>query len=170
MPTLARITNTFFVNLINRLGVRPPPPAGFELISTVQPVSLVDSDIVLSAVTTSMTLDSANSTGEQVTPAAATVLADTGALNAGNYQIFVQASAYDPAAANILQIARRNSTNTADLWVMNVPCLITAALANGRIELSARIVLSQNERVVVRNRGLGGAASVYLANIWIVAA
>src|SRR5256885_292105 len=89
MPSLARITNTFFVSLINRLGIRPPPPEGFEISSVVQPVSIVDSDIAIPATVSTTLMDTPFTGGEIVTPAAGALLADSGSQPAGNYNVVI---------------------------------------------------------------------------------
>src|SRR2546427_13101136 len=87
MPSLARITNTFFVSLINRLGIRPPPPEGFEISSVVQPVSIVDSDIAIPAAVSTTLMDTPVTRGEIVTPPADALLADSGSQPVGNYNV-----------------------------------------------------------------------------------
>src|SRR2546428_13281613 len=89
MPSLARITNTFFVSLINRLGIRPPPPEGFEISSVVQPVSIVDSDIAIPATVLTTLMDTPLTGGEIVTPAAGALLDDSGSQPACNYKVFI---------------------------------------------------------------------------------
>lgn len=52
-----------------------------------------------------------DSQGEQTNPTSGTVMADTGALSAGYYEVFVTASA---TVDSQWQLQRRNSTNTGN--------------------------------------------------------
>lgn len=164
MPYLSHITSTFFTNLINRLGVRPPPPDGFDLINTVQPVSIVDSDITLSAVTSTLLLDTPFTAGEQAAPAADTVLADTGAQAAGNYFARISWSATDGLNAVGIKIQRRNAANAANIWEdrINVP---NGQSADG--ESNIRLVLQTNERLRVTSNTVAGAGSKYNGLIFL---
>lgn len=167
MPDLARITATFFVNLINRLGVRPPPADGFLLSNVVQPVSIVDSDITLSAVVTTVLQDTPFTTGPQLSPAANTVLADTGALSAGTYQVRILAS-QDMAVANgvgSMKMQRRDSANAANIWEQS---LATGQQGTCVVDLSMRIVLSTSERLRILSNVTSAGVTVQ-ASIWAVA-
>jgi D-ribose pyranose/furanose isomerase RbsD len=167
---LTSISATFFTNLLSRLGVKPPPADGFDLINTVQPVSLVDSDIVLPVSGSSQLLDLPFTAGKQTAPGLGTVLADTLAQGVGSYQLFVQLSVDGLISAPAdLEIARRNAANNADLWVMMAP-------VGGGTELTlswniqVRVQLQANERIVVRvGAGNVAASVIVLANIWLTA-
>jgi hypothetical protein len=148
MPSISRITATFFTTLINRLGIRPPPPAGFELSSVVQPVSIVDSDISLSAVLTTLTLDVPATGGEIVSPAAGAVLADSGALAAGIYN-FLIVVADAPAGGNFdFRIQRRDAANAVNVWTQ---IFHTGVNGVDNVLFAATIKLLLNERVRVVN-------------------
>lgn len=163
MLHLSSITATFFVNLINRLGVRPPPPDGFDLINSVQPVSIVDSDITIPVGFSTPLLDIPASNGNILGPGASVVLADTGALaTAGNYTFTILIGT-DSAAAGFADIARRNAANSLDIWSQHV-----GTLALGYAQpLVLRSVINASERLVVRASpaGLGGN---WQASIWTV--
>jgi hypothetical protein len=165
MASLSRITATFFVTLINRLGVRPPPPNGFELISTVQPVSLVDSDITIPTQLTTALLDVPASTGIAASPAAGTVLADTGALPAGNYNIVVTIGINNAGAGTVgdFSIARRNAANNADVWAQAGSVALTGT---NFIVFAGQVRLLLNERIRVVTITI--ATVNYQANIWQV--
>ena len=166
MPeTRSLITSTFFINLINRLGVRPPPPTGFEISNTVVPVSIVDQDVTLNAVATSITCDTPFTAGPLVAPGAGTILADTGAQNAGNYNLLFVIYANENTA-NGFTIRRRNAANAADIWNQ----LISGGFVNGQASWfqNMRIVLNQGERFRIENIGAGTAGITYQASIWLV--
>lgn len=165
MPDLARITSTFFVTLINRLGVRPPPADGFLLSNVVQPVSLVDSDIVLSAVVGTQTLDAGNSAGEQVNPASGTVLADTGAVTlAGVYSIQFEVGWRDANNSTII-IQRRDAANATSIWEQRY--YNWASLAMPPRTISFRVALAASERVRIVTGEASNVLSKYFAAIWI---
>lgn len=154
------------MNLLNRLGVRPPPPDGFDLINIVQPVSLVDSDIVLPVSFSSILLDLPFTAGYLLNPVAATIQADTGPQPFGIYNIDLIAGIDAPAPNNyVVEIARRNAANAADIWAQ----LFTLNSANGGVyRWQARIQLQTSERLVVRNRTtLAASGNTVSSNIWL---
>ena len=164
MPFLARITNTFFVTLINRLGVRPPPPEGFELSNVVQPVSIVDSDVTLSAVVSTQNLDVPASAGELVAPAAAVVLADSGALAVGNWNISIMVSSL--GETNLVfsfAVERRDAANAANIWSQIFTQSFQAT--SGYLLLNFRATVLVNERIRVISR-VPAAGTTVQANLW----
>ena len=156
------------MNLLNRLGVRPPPPDGFDLINVVQPVTLVDSDIVLSVSSSSILLDLPFTGGYLLNPVAAAVLADTGAQVAGNYQVDVVIGGDAAAAVSFTaEIVRRNAANNGDVWTMPV---VMKNDGTGMIRFQGRIALLLNERLIVRNKiTLAATGLTVQANIWLAA-
>lgn len=167
MPQLARITATFFTTLINRLGIRPPFTDGFEISNVVQPVSIVDSDISISAVTTTQLLDSGFTNGEQAAPAANTVLADSGAQAAGNYSVIVNLGCIDTANTQTLAIQRRDAANAANIWETRFYCVANTAGINR--QWAIRVALSANERIRIVNINAGAAGSKYFGHLWLQA-
>lgn len=166
MRHLSSITSTFFVNLLNRLGVRPPPPDGFDLINTVQPVTLVDSDIVLSVNSSSSLLDLPFTAGPSLNPAAAAVLADTGPQVSGSYQVNVFLGT-DAQAASVwnFEIVRRNAANSADVWVVMGA---VSSPGGNNYTWTGRINLLTNERLIVRNKITLAATGLSVsAVVWI---
>lgn len=108
---------------------------------------------------------------EQTAPAAATVLADTGALPAtipaGSLVLIMASVATSDTAANIIQLAHRNAANSADLELEDGA---SGVLAGGQQEaLIAGIFVIQvvGERFVVRNKIAGTAALFYQANLYV---
>lgn len=166
---LRQISSTFFTNVLSRLGVKPPFDEAFSLSNVVQPVSLVDSDVTLTAVSSSQLLDTVNTAGPQVAPGVLTILADSQAQPAGNYLLQIFIEAIDTVNMPIVQLARRNGTNTADIWSQD---FYGTSSANGPLgiakNLQLRVTLQVNERIVVRNSIGGGAASRFQASIWIL--
>jgi len=167
---LSSISSTFFVNLLNRLGVRPPPPDGFDLINMVQPVTLVDSDIVLAVSSSSQLLDLPFSAGYTVAPAANLVLADGGAQPFGNYLVQIMAGTGSEAnGGTSIIVARRNAANAADIWTQAF-ALTSQFNGGSSLNFQLRITLQANERIVVRNGLTAGTALVGIqSNIWLTA-
>lgn len=163
---LSSITNTFFVNLINRLGVRPPPPDGFDLINTVQPVTIVDSEAGIISADTSQLLDIPFGVGQQANPGAAFVLADTGPQNAGNWLLFILMQGIDAGGNPAFAVQRRDAANAANIWLQNIVGTVTSSV-QGIIPLKMRVVLSQGERIRVVTSGPTTAGSLFQASIWI---
>lgn len=164
MPQLASITATFFTNLLTRLGVRPPFAEGYLLSNVVQPVSIVDSDISIPAAVSLPTIGSANSAGDQVAPAVDTVLADTGALAAGTYNLVLTAGIVNSTSSlRGITLARRNAANAADIWTARLMCNSTAAF----VPIALRCSCDLNERFVIRTGIIFGAGETVQANIFI---
>lgn len=163
MPQIARITATFFTNLINRLGIRPPFTSGFEISNVVQPVSLVDSDITLSAVSTTITMITPFTQGELAAPAAGTLLADTGAHSAGNYAFLILVACSNVANSSVdFRIQRRDAANAANIWTQLGATHINSA---PNYQFAGTLTLSANERlrVISQNLAVGNVqASIFL--------
>lgn len=164
MPQLARITSTFFISLLNRLGIRPPFDEGFLLSNTVQPVSLVDSDISLQAVSTTINCDTPFSAGAKAAGTAAnTVYADTGALSAGTYALFILGG-FDMTAGTFetFLLQRRNAANAANIWEQYV---IMGTGNTGTLAISMTVTLLDQERIRILNKNLSVITSSQLS-IW----
>jgi len=150
------ITATFFVDLIQRLGIRPPPPTGFEMSNVVIPVSLVDSNITLAASVSSTLLNTPFTAGDLVNPALNTVLADTLAQAAGNYVVYLNhGSDVGPATDYNLVLQRRDAANAANIWQMRM-----RVGSNGDLERNLYVTLSLNERLRVLVQGAVPGAGV----------
>lgn len=168
MPNLARITSTFFTSLLNRLGIRPPFDEGFLMSNVVTPVSIVDSDITLSAVTTTQLLDTVFTAGRLVAPAANTVLADTGAQAAGNYNVFLLLTVTDGAGVNEFALQRRDAANASNIWshfFLTQGGAVSIVPLN--LSLSFRMVLQAGERFRIINTTALSAGSPVQASIWL---
>lgn len=165
MPSLASITNNFFVNLINRLGVRPPPAEGFMLSNVVQPVSIVDSDIVLTSISTTVRADTSFSQGEIASPVgAAALLADTGQQPAGTYNLFITIAGSMGAGAGDFQIQRRNAANAANVWQQTGNVGVNFG---GLVHVPLTVVLLTNERIRILTKNAWTVGSTAEANIWL---
>lgn len=169
MPGLFDISSTFFVTLLNRLGVKPVPPQGFQLINTVQPVSIVDVDVPIQAVTSSQLLDTGFSAGVLANPAINSIEADTGALPAGNYQLTIFMSCYDGGSAAVPSMAlqRRNAANSGNIWTHTFYGSATSSGDNQINQvLNLRVTLANNERIRIINTTATGVTGVYNATIF----
>ena len=163
MPQFARITATFFTNLINRLGIRPPFDEGYILTNVVQPVSLVDTDISIPTTLTRVVLDVPFTAGETAAPGINVVLADTGALPAGDYNCRIMLGSDASSATTVdLRIQRRNAANAANIWVHRFALQQTAQNFYD-IELTVTLVASERIRVITAAATVGNTVT---ANIW----
>jgi hypothetical protein len=165
MPALSKITNTFFTNLINRLGVRPPPESAFFLDNVVKMVSLVDSDIALQAVLTTSVLDVPATQGEVASPVGAgALLADTGALPAGNYSIVIMVGSEGSAAAVYdFRVQRRDAANAANVWSQQFMANVVG-VDSYQFQFTARLLVNERIRVITKNAATVGIS--VQANIW----
>jgi hypothetical protein len=145
MPSLSQITATFFVDLINRLGVRPPPAEAFLLSNVVQPVSIVDAGISIPTIQTTQLLDGSFSAGLLTSPIAGTILADTGPLAAGTYSIFAMIGVDNAVAGGIdFILGRRNAANAAYVW-RQAGLINSTSQGNRSWALTVKLLL--NERI-----------------------
>lgn len=164
MPQLARITATFFTTLLTRLGVRPPFEEGYVLSNVVQPITIVDSDIAIPASVSLPTIGSANSTGDQVAPAVNTILADTGALAAGTYNLILTCGIVNSTSSlRGVELARRDAANAADIWKARLMCNPNS----GFDPIALRCSCDLNERFVLRTGIIFGAGETVQGNIFI---
>jgi hypothetical protein len=157
---LTSISATFFTNLLSRLGVKPPPPDGFDLINTVQPVSLVDSDIALSVTSATQIIDTPFTAGE-VNPTANQRLFDSLPQSQGTYLAF---AIINFGNANSGRLRRRNSSDTADIWSQR----INATNTTTPVILSLHLQLQTNERLVFEVI-TADVSFFYQANLWLIA-
>jgi hypothetical protein len=88
-----------------------------------------------------------------IAPAANAVIADTGALAAGDYRIsgYIGASGAAGAGKSVV-MAHRNAANNADVKILAI-----SPTGDGGAVAIARITLAANERIVIR---AGSGASV----------
>jgi hypothetical protein len=158
---LLPIRSTAFAALLARLGAAPSRE-GFQLDSVVVPVSLVDSDITIQAVSSTPLLGVPASAGEIVAPAAGSTLATTGPLNAGPFSVLIWIGTSE---ANSLRVRRRNAADTADIWSFRLPMPANTSVFLGPL----RVTVAQNEAIRVDVIALGGAGQVYQADIFFSA-
>jgi hypothetical protein len=92
--------------------------------------------------------------GEALAPPAGTVLADTGQLAAGRYELQVVMSIDAAATAVTAIVEQRDPTNTTNDWKQSVAT--SAAVFPLRI---GPIALATNERVRVRTDPVGAAGT-----------
>jgi hypothetical protein len=169
MPELVPITNNFFVNLINRLGLKPPPGLGWLFSTVVQPVSLVDSDVTLSAISTTQILDTPFTQGELGSPVGANaLLADTGAQPAGNYSIFVIVAGDNAVAfGSDFRLQRRDAANAANIWSQE---LTIGTTGTPNFSISMTVTLALNERIRLITKAAATVGASIQGSIWLRAA
>lgn len=164
MPGLSQITATFFLDLINRLGVRPPPPEAFLLSNVVQPVSIVDSGVVLTATSSTAILGGPLTQGILAAPALGTLLADSGAVAVPGNFTFTLFLGTDDASTRTAVVARRNAANSADVWAQ----LISSGIGSVLGPFTMTVALLLNERLILRiGPANTSAGSSWQGSIWL---
>jgi len=166
MPKLWPVLSQGFTGIFTRLGIQAVPagPQWF-LSDTIIPISLVDSDITLTANVVEQA-EVVVSAGVQVAPAAAFIFADTGQLAAGTFLFRVLMSVIDAANVRQVVIEHRNAANAANLNAQEfmIPGVGTTPL---QFLYEQTIVLAANERLrAILGGGAGGAASRYQVTIF----
>jgi hypothetical protein len=159
MPSIARISNTFFTGLLNRLGIRPPFAEGWEITNLVQPVSIVDSDVAVTAIATTQVLDLASSAGI-VAPALNAILAAVTVSESREYSAFLIFAFGSTTApdASLERIASGGGT----VWSQ----LLTVPTA-GTIILPMRLRLQAGDTLRVRKITAADTGGRYQASIWL---
>ena len=119
---------------------------------------------VLSTPAPTLAAPGAAASGSVTAPAASAVIADSGAMAAGNYLVIVDLSSTGVAGVGKYMIVEhRNAGNTATLR-----SVIMAVPNTHRIEWP-KLVLAANERIRVINSPTAGAASeVYAAMVTLI--
>jgi hypothetical protein len=165
MPQIGRVSEKFFTSLITRLGIKPPFSNGFEISNLITPVSIVDSDVPLTATSVPAAFDQRANGGVTVAPPANTVLGDTGPLPAGTYQFFVLlANDEASGSARLWVLQRRDAANASNIWsqILNAGAGLVYPLFQWRETLGA------NERIRVTSdpNNNASASSRYQVTIW----
>lgn len=160
MPRLWPILTQGFTALMVRFGIQAVPQAPqWELSNTVTPVAIVDPDPI-QVVAVNPLWNLPFTFGQLLSPAAAAILADTGALPAGSWEVFILLGNDAAVAGDIdFRIQRRNAANSGDIWVQRFH-QSTASTVRGDFQLKARFQLSLNERIRVENVGTTAGVTV----------
>lgn len=160
MPDLFPITSNVFPGLLERLGVRLTQPRAplWELSSIVQPVSIVDANITLQA-TVDPGVQLFATEGVLSNPAVNALLADTGQLEAGNWEFVVWLSAGVIDISQIVDLEHRNALNSSANWEHHLPLGFPQPVIRW-----SELVL-QDERIRLRNLTTSSAVN-YSGIIW----
>jgi len=164
LPEIYPITSNVFPGLLERLGVRLTAPRVplYYLSDTVMPVSIVDSNITLDAVTVPG-VEIFATEGTKTAPAAGVDLADTGQLVAGNFVCRVYCNFLDSLVNNILSIQHRNAADSANIWDYKFNG-VAAVLNQFYFEFTE--AFAANERLRVEVLVTATAAMTYNGIIW----
>lgn len=102
-------------------------------------------------------------TGPQTAPGAGTVLADTGALPAGTYDLrFLTSSNSNSVLTETFMVQHRNAANAANLATWEYVTILSASNNVGAITYALGYILALNERIRIINSqaGEGGTSQV----------
>lgn len=159
---LSSISATFFINLLNRLGVKPPPPDGFDLINTVQPVSIVDQDVALNVATTEPAF-ALPFGGVTAAPGAAAVVADTGALAAGQWEFYIILNGVDTTVILQCEIQHRDAANAANIWAGRSYGAGTTGQFLTQYRFGKTVAINERIRIVnITAAGAGGSVTALI--------
>lgn len=139
---LIQLPSTELSNLLTEFGIIQPPSLLF-LSNVVQPISIVDSRVSLSSVTTPANYTNAGSSGP-VTPAAATVIATTGPLAAGTYEFRLMMDSNDGVARRV-DFQHRDAADATSLLTHR---LIASATSKYDFTLTRTLVLNERVRII----------------------
>lgn len=163
MPEIFPVQSSSIDALLRRLEVRLVIPRAplWELSNVITPVSIVDSGITLRADVEANPYLFATA-GPLAAPVANTVLADTGALPAGNYQFRAWMFSQETSGGFIEGIIEhRDAANTANNWQIR----INAHLENNPLrEWTESLLTDERLRMIIRINGTAGRTTQ--AIIW----
>ncbi len=164
MPELLPINAILFQNLLRDFQVIAPPRVPVWWMSDiVQPVTLVNSQVTLTA-TLAQRVELFATNGVQVGSfAAGTILASTGALDVGDYKFRIYSSMFDNSVFNRILIQHRNAADTANIWEHEIPSAVSVSHHD---TMEWTITMAQDERVRMVVGDISGAASRYNGIIW----
>jgi len=117
MPELFDVSTTSFDSLLIRAQVRLLAPRAnlWQLSNIVTPVAIVDSGVTLTAnVNVGPQLFATE--GELFNAAIGALMADTGQLAAGDWEIQVHVTSDIMASPSAMEHQHRNAANAADIW------------------------------------------------------
>lgn len=165
MPEIYPVTTNLFPGLLERLAVRLTRPVAplWYLSDTIMPVSLVDSQITLSAIVETTAQQFATE-GEQTAPAAGTVLSDTGQLPAGTFNFVAFGTFLDTINDNGISIGHRDPTNATNNWLFTYRGASANDPTQFRYDWTETVVA--NERIRLTTAATGGAGSLFNGIIW----
>lgn len=154
-----------YPELLAELGITKPARGPFWYLSdTIVPVSILDSQITLTATQTPAVqtwITGGYLTGNQ---AAGQDMADTGALSAGDYTFYISVDITDGTNSFHVPIQHRNAGDTADL---NQQTLYHhSAERTTRKILQFSLTLALNERIRVEIGAVTSAGFAGQASIW----
>jgi len=117
MPELWDVSTTAFDALLRRAEVRLTAPRAnlWQLSNIITPVSIVDSGAVLTA-NVNVGPQSFATEGSIVNAAAGALLADTGQLAAGTWEIEAHVTNDITASLSSTEMQHRNAANDGDIW------------------------------------------------------
>lgn len=160
--SLREIIPTSFADVLNLFGIslQGQKDNSFVLTGEVTPVVLVGSTTEIQSISSPMTMNIPATLGDVAAPAAGALLADTGALEAGVYSVFVHVGCQNTANSGDFIIQRRNAANAANLW--QIRSGLKVADSETSFQFTCRLEVNERIRVVEANIG----SYTVLANIW----
>lgn len=162
-PRVGQVNDPDLEAALNRLLTIVGPLGRLNVLDTVIPIvslgNVVDPTIQVEQ--PSFTVGQFFTAGIITAPAAGAVLADTGQLPAGVYDVVVTlANSENSSVHNAFIVAHRNAADTADLSTWNF------ATIGGQLVSAYAKVLALNERIRVTAQIAGSASRKYTANIF----
>ena len=143
-----------FSQLQRDLGIRWSAQDGFWLVDTVIPVALVNSQISINAVTQPGILAN-NATVGWAQHALNAVIADTGALNVGNYELEVILSWAEDTNSVHMDLQHRNAANSGNITQHRFAFYANTQTGFQNIVYRTTKSVVQNERIRVQVLGAG---------------
>ncbi len=164
MPELLRVQSTLFQNLLRDFQIIAAPRVPVWWMSDIiQPVALVNSQVILDAVIDETAMQFATN-GLSIAPAAGTILAGTGQLGAGRYLFRIFLAWSDTVVSNGIVVEHRNAADTANIWSFKFFNLTTTKPPYDTMEWVEDVAADERIRLAVSNNA--GAGREYNGIIW----
>lgn len=163
MPKIWPILAQGFTDVFQRLGIQAVPAGNQWFLSdTLIPVSLVDSDITLSAIV-QPAAETVSTAGLTLVPVAGAILATTGQLALGVHTFRIVACSRD-GVDNRMTVQHRDAADAVTLNAQSVCSGVTNGQVNFTWEFTIAIALNERVRIVVDINAAAG--SFYSATIY----
>ena len=149
MPKIWPVTALGFPGLFVDLGIQAVPAGPqFWLHDTIIPVSLVNSQITLSAEAVPVLYTRANVFDGQIAggEAAGVVIADTGQLAAGDFDVKIMSTFASLTNATEIQLQHRDAANAANIYLLTLQVGGSASPA-APAEYNFAMTFLENERL-----------------------
>jgi len=150
MPKIWPVTAIGFPDLFVRLGIQAVPAGPqFWLSDTILPISIVDSQITLAAEAVKVLYSRSQMfSGRATAPTSSTVIVDSGALAAGDYDLQVWATGMSNTGGVSLRMEHRDAANGASIFDYDMLNWLATQAQHAEYDLALTLLANERVRVI----------------------